>query len=123
MTTANVKVTENTVKTAQKPVSITVAPDQPKTPEHRLREVDNVAIWTVMGLPDCPWTEAAINILKEHKEKYKLVFINREWQRKLIVEYDCRRSPAIFKGTRYIGSYADLENYYKCWFFSDSELL
>lgn len=123
MITANIKTAETTVKTAQKPVSITITPDPPKTPEHRMREVDNVAIWTVIGLKDCPWTAAAMALLKERKENCKLVFLNAEWQRKLIVQYNCRRSPAIFRGVQYIGSYADLENYYKCWFFSDSELL
>lgn len=91
-------------------------------PEQRLREVDNIAVWTVLGIEGCPWTEKAVALLKEHRENYKLVFINREWQRKLIVQYNCRRSPAIFRGVQYMGSYADLENYYKCWFFSDSEL-
>lgn len=93
------------------------------TPEKRLRETDNVAIWTVMGLEGCPWTAKAVELLKDHKENYKVVFINSEWQRKLVVQYSCRRSPAIFRGVQYLGSYADLENYYKCWFFSDSEVL
>jgi glutaredoxin len=95
----------------------------PETPDNRLRETDNVAIWTVMGLEGCPWTAKAVELLKSHKENYKIVFLNGEWQRKLVVQYNCRRSPAIFRGVQYLGSYADLENYYKCWFFSDSEVL
>lgn len=113
----------NVTTAAATAVAAPTKPSTPTLPEKRLREVDNVAIWTVLGLKDCPWTEKAVALLKEHNENCKHVPITREWQRKLIVEYNCRRSPAIFRGVQYIGSYADLENYYKCWFFSDSELL
>jgi len=115
-TKANVSTVASSATPAPKEASI-------KTPDNRLRETDNIAVWTVIGLQGCPWTSKAVELLKSRKETYKLVFLNTDWQRKLVVEYNCRRSPAIFRGVQYIGSYGELENYYKCWFFSDSETI
>jgi|APGre2960657404_1045060.scaffolds.fasta_scaffold07148_6 hypothetical protein len=89
--------------------------------EERIRNVDDTAVWTVIGIENCPWTAKAIELLREHKESVKPVILNPEWQRRLIVQYQTKKSPSIFKGAAYFGSYAELENYYKCWFFSERE--
>lgn len=116
MATANVKATTTTTKTST--VSKVV-----EKKETRIRDTDNSVLWTVIGLADCEWTNKAVELLKEHKEQVKLVKLNAEWQRRLIVEFNTRRSPAVFKGATYFGSYDSLENYYKCNFFSDKEVI
>jgi glutaredoxin len=116
MTTANTKAVANTVKTVS-----TSKPIEKK--ETRLRDTDNTVIWTVIGLQDCEWTAKTLELLKEHKEQVKLILLNSEWQRRLVVEFNCRRSPAIFKGPTYFGSYDAIEAYYKCNFFSDQEIM
>lgn len=116
MTTANIKAVANTVKTVSTPASSEKA-------ETRLRDTDNTVIWTVIGLKDCDWTVKTLDLLKTHKEQVKFIILNSEWQRRLVVEFNCRRSPAIFKGPTYFGSYDALEAYYKCNFFSDQEIM
>ena len=113
MTTANTKTTTSVVK----------APVKQEIDEKRLRDTDNPGVWTIIGLQDCNWTKQTVDLLNQHKENVKLVHMTPEWQRRLIVEFNCRRSPAIFKGATYFGSYDALEAYYKCNFFSDHEIL
>lgn len=113
MTTANAKPTTSVVK----------APVKQEINEKRLRDTDNPSVWTIIGLQDCNWTKQTVDLLNERKENVKLVHMTPEWQRRLIVEFNCRRSPAIFKGAAYFGSYDALEAYYKCNFFSDHEIL
>lgn len=115
MTTANTKVTANTINNSK------VVKEEIN--ETRLRDTDNPVLWTVIGLPDCEWTKKTVSLLQTHKEQVKLVVMNAEWQRRLVVEFGTRRSPAIFKGSVYFGSYDALENYYKCNFFSDHEII
>jgi len=91
--------------------------------EKRIRNTDDNAMWTVIGLKDCAWTKKALRLLESHKEPHKHIIMNAEWQRRLIVEFNCRRSPAIFKGARYFGGADSLESYYKCTFFSSNETL
>lgn len=122
MTTANTKTITSTI-TGVKATTSTTMTAKIEIPEKRLRDMDNPTIWTVIGLPNCYWTSETVELLKEHKESVKLVHMTPEWQRRLIVEFMCRRSPAIFKGPTYFGSYDALENYYKCNFFSDSEII
>ena len=112
-TSANTKTA--TTNVTAKPV----VKQEPK--EERIRNVDDTAVWTVIGIENCPWTAKAIELLREHKESVKPVILNPEWQRRLIVQYQTKKSPSIFKGAAYFGSYAELENYYKCWFFSERE--
>jgi hypothetical protein len=112
-TNANTKAATTTV--AAKPVV------KQEIKEERLRNVDDDALWTIIGIEGCPWTEKAVNLFKEHKENFKHVLMNPEWQRRLIVQYNTKKSPAIFRGAAYFGSYGELENYYKCWFFSERE--
>jgi len=116
MATANVKTASTTVKT-------TTTPKPVQKNETRLRDTDNPVVWTVIGLVNCEWTKKAVDMLTEHKEQIKVINMNAEWQRRLIVEFGTRRSPAIFKGASYFGSYDALESYYKCNFFSDKEVL
>lgn len=116
MATANVKTTSTTTK-------VSAVPKVVEKKETRIRDTDNTVLWTVIGLPYCEWTDKAVELLKEHKEQVKLVKLNAEWQRRLIVEFNTRRSPAIFKGATYFGSYDALESYYKCNFFSDKEVI
>jgi glutaredoxin len=114
MNTANTKVV-----TATKAVT----PVQKQLEEKRLRDTDNTSLWTVIALKDCEWSKKAVELLTEHKEQVKVINLNTEWQRRLVVEFNCRRSPAIFRGATYIGSYDALENYYKCSFFTDHEVI
>jgi glutaredoxin len=115
MTTANTKITANTINNSK------VVKEEIN--EKRLRDTDNPVLWTIIALKDCEWAKKTTDLLTSKKEQFKLVHINAEWQRRLIVEFNCRRSPAIFKGSTYFGSYDALENYYKCNFFSDHEIL
>lgn len=115
MTTANTKITTATAK----PTGVV----EKLINEKRLRDTDNTVMWTVVGLPDCEWAQKSINLLSAHKEQVKLIIMNAEWQRRLVVEFGTRRSPAIFKGATYFGSHDALENYYKCNFFSDHEII
>lgn len=87
----------------------------------RLRDTTANYLWTVVGMSDCPWTQKAMELLKEHGEQVKYIELNGEWQRRIVVEYSTRRVPAIFRGNLYIGSYDVLENYYKTSFIADSE--
>lgn len=115
MVTANTKTATTTARAA--PATAT------KVDPIRLKDTNNPAVWTVIGLKDCPWTKKALSLLEEHTEEFKQLPMTREWHRRLIVEYNCHKSPAVFRGAQYFGSYADLENHYKCWFFTDNELL
>jgi glutaredoxin len=90
--------------------------------DKRLRDTDNPSLWTVISIKDCPWAKKTVDLLKEHGEEVKEVAMTREWHRKLIVEYDCRRSPAVFRGAGYFGTYGNVENYYKCSFYTDNEI-
>ncbi len=90
-------------------------------PLKRLKDTDSNITWTVIGLPDCPWTEKALNDLKAHKENIKFIPLTPEWQRRIIVEQNTRRLPAIFRNHAFFGGYDALESYYKASFFSDSE--
>jgi glutaredoxin len=116
MTTSNTKVVTKTVASATAPSTNPINPV-------RLRNTDEEVLWSVLGLKDCPWTEKALALLKEHQEDTKHILITPEWQRRLIVEHRCRRSPAIFKGAQYFGSYSDVEKYYQASFFSERERL
>lgn len=119
MITANTKVAAT--KVVNQPTTIPTS--KKEIEEKRLRDTDTTLLWTVIGLKDCEWSKKAVELLTEHKEQVKEMTITTEWQRRLVVEFNCRRSPAIFKGASYIGGYDALENYYKCNFFSDSEVL
>lgn len=117
-----------TEETKPKPTTARTTATAKKTetktaPDNRLKDVDSELLWTVVGLPDCEWTSKAISLLKAHKETYKRVDLNMEWQRRLVVEFNTRKSPAIFRGASFFGSYADLENHYKATFFSAHEKL
>ena len=114
MTTANTKITASAVKAIEPKKEVN---------EKRLRDTDNPTLWTVVGLPDCEWTKKTVETLQSRNEQVKLININAEWQRRLVVEFGCRRSPAVFKGPTYFGSYDAVENYYKCNFFSDHEII
>jgi glutaredoxin len=118
MTTANTKTSSSTAMT----ITPKIEP-KPEINETRLRDTDNAVLWTIVGLKDCEWTKKTTDLLTSKKEQFKLIYINAEWQRRLVVEFGCRRSPAIFKGPTYFGSYDALENYYKCSFFSDHEII
>lgn len=87
----------------------------------RIRDTTSDYLWTVIGLKECPWSEKAVALLKEHDERVKYLELNTEWHRRLIVEVGTRRIPAIFKGAGYFGSYSDLQNYYMCSFVADVE--
>lgn len=112
--TANTETKSTTAKTDTKTVAV-------EKPLNRIKDTDHNYTWTVIGLTDCEWTTKAINLLKAHKETVKFIPLTPEWQRRVIVEQNTRRLPAIFKNHAFFGGYDALENYYKCSFFSDSE--
>jgi glutaredoxin len=87
----------------------------------RLRDTTSNHLWTVIGLSDCEWTNKAVELLKERGERYKYVELNAEWQRRLVIEHNTRRIPAVFRGSGYFGSFEVLEGYYKASFIADSE--
>jgi glutaredoxin len=87
----------------------------------RLRDTTSNFLWTIIGLSDCEWTKKTLNLLSERGEQVKYIELNAEWHRRLVVEYNTRRLPAIFRGSTYIGSFDVIENYYKASFISDSE--
>lgn len=87
----------------------------------RLRDTTSNFLWTVIGIKDCEWTQKAVKLLEARGEQFKYVELNAEWQRRLVVEYNTRRIPAVFKGSGFFGGYDVLENYYKCSFIADSE--
>lgn len=89
--------------------------------QKRVRNIDDARAWTVIGIKGCPWTEKAMALLKSKGETFRYVELNTQWQRTLIVSYNFRKSPAIMLGPTLFGSYAELENHYKCWYFSDKE--
>ena len=105
----------------QKATAATPVAAEKKINPLRIRDTTSNFIWTVIGLSDCEWSKKAIEALSSRGEQYKYIELNAEWQRKLVVEYNTRRVPAIFKGAAYIGSYDTLENYYKASFIADSE--
>lgn len=88
---------------------------------NRIRDTQLEVLWTVIGLEDCAWSKAAVTLLKDHEEHHKYMNLSPEWHRRLVVEFNTRRLPAIFRGPSYFGSYSDLENYYKCSFIRDDE--
>lgn len=100
--------------------SVSAAKTAPVNPL-RLRDTTSNYLWTIIGLSDCEWTTRAVELLKERGENYKYIELNSEWQRRLVVEHNTRRIPAIFRGAGYIGSYDVIENYYKASFIADSE--
>lgn len=109
MTTNNVEQKTTVAKTpVQKPIT-------------RIKDTDHNFTWTVIGLENCEWTTKAIKLLETHSEIVKFIPLTPDWQRRIIVEQNTRRLPAIFKNHAFIGGYDALENYYKCSFFSDSE--
>lgn len=103
---------ETVVKTvvAEKPIN-----------KFRLKDNFENYSWTVIGLVDCDWTTKAIDMLKEHDEKYKFIPLNEEWRRRLVVEFATRQVPAIFRNAKYIGNYSALAAYYSGSFLDDSE--
>lgn len=113
MTTANNKVTKNTASAE------TVVKTKPET---RIRDTDANNVWTIITIKDCEWCAKTIDLLKEHKETYKQVNMTHEWFRRLVVDYNIRRLPAIFLGNAYFGSYSELDAYYKCSFVSSKEV-
>lgn len=115
MTTTKVE-----TKSTQKPLSVPAA--KVEKPEHRIRDTDSKNVWTVITIEDCEWCDKAVHLLEEHKENFKTVKLSHEWFRRLVVEYEVRRLPALFIGNAYFGSYSDLENYYKCSFVSSKEV-
>lgn len=115
MTTTKVE-TKPTPKTISKPTAMQDRPEQ------RIRDTDNNNAWTVIVIDDCEWCTKTVKMLEEHKENFKTVKLSHEWFRRLVVEYEVRRLPALFLGNAYFGSYSDLENYYKCSFVSSKEV-
>jgi glutaredoxin len=103
-----------------KPITQVAAVQKEKNPL-RLRDTTGNFLWTVVGLKDCEWSSKTVQLLRDHGEQVKYIELNAEWQRRLVVEYNTRRIPAIFKGSGYFGSYDVLESYYQCSFISDSE--
>jgi glutaredoxin len=87
----------------------------------RIRDTTSNHLWTVIGIENCEWTAKAVKLLRDRGENTKYIELNAEWQRRLVVEYNTRRIPAVFKGSGYFGSYDVLENYYKSSFIADSE--
>lgn len=120
MTTTKVE-TKPIPKTITKPLPNTEAKKVEK-PETRIRDTDSKNAWTVIAIDDCEWCDKTIKLLEEHKETFRVNKLNHEWFRRLVVEYEVRRLPAIFLGNAYFGSYAELENYYKCSFVSSKEV-
>ena len=113
-----------TTKVETKPIPKTISKTQVKAekPEQRIRDTDSKNAWTVIRIEDCEWSDKAVALLEAHKENFKVVHLNHEWFRRLVVDYEVRRIPAIFVGNSYFGSYSDLENYYKCSFVSSKEV-
>ena len=88
---------------------------------NRIKDTTSDYLWTVIGINECPWTEKAVALFKEHNEKVKYIELNSGWHRRLVVHVGTRRIPAIFKGSGYFGSYNDIQNYYMCSFVADNE--
>jgi glutaredoxin len=114
--------TTTKVETKPIPKTITKPATKVEKPEHRIRDTDNKNAWTVITIEDCEWCDKTIRLLEEHKENFKTVKLTHEWFRRLVVEYEVRRLPAVFLGNAYFGSYSELENYYKCSFVSSKEV-
>jgi glutaredoxin len=110
--------------TTTKPLGKTIPKQETKTElsPYRMRDTDNNNAWTVIIIDDCEWCAKAVNLLEAHGENFKTAKLNHEWFRRLVVEYEVRKIPAIFLGNAYFGSYAELENYYKCSFVSSKEV-
>jgi glutaredoxin len=104
-------------------VDIAVKTVVAEKPVNKFRLKDNFENynWTVIGLADCEWTNKAIETLKNHEEKHKLILLNEEWRRRLVVEFGTRQVPAIFRNAKYIGNYSALQAYYSGSFLDDSE--
>lgn len=95
---------------------------QDKREEKRIRDTDDTRVWTVIGIPGCPWLEKTKALLDEVGQPYVVNNINAMWQRRLLLDYHTKRTPAIFAGSQLLGSYTDIVNYFSCSFFSDKEL-
>ena len=102
-------------------ITATTIPTKTVKPLKRIKDTDRNFTWTVIGLQDCEWTTKALKLLENRQETIKFIPLTPEWQRRIIVEQNTRRLPAIFKNHAFFGGYDALEAYYKCSFFSDSE--
>ena len=89
---------------------------------NRQKDIDDDRIWLVIGLENCPWTDKTKKILDEVGQSYQYININAAWHRKLLLDYNTKRLPAVFAGRQLIGSYAEVNNYFMCSFVSDKEL-
>ena len=100
------------VEEAQESASTELRPDQ-------IRDTISNHQWMVVGSKYCTYTEAAINLLQEHGEtKVSVGYIEddrRAFQN--LITKDVFYTPAIFIGGNLLGSYGELESYYKRTFF------
>jgi hypothetical protein len=111
-----------TANTASKTTTTLVAKKEEKpVNKYRLKDHHADYLWTIIGLDDCPWTQKALALLKEHDANVNYVKLNRQWHARMGGEFNTRQIPLVLRGPHYIGNYSTIVSYFSGSFVHESE--
>lgn len=110
----------NKPKPVNKPTPVKkeeVIPSPPK-PASWLKDNSKKVVWSMVSIPNCDWSQKALDLLREHGEQHIHHQTHSESSAQEAIGKGLNYSPCIYKNGKLLGSYKELESYYSRNYFS-----
>ncbi len=118
-TTTTTKPT-NKPNPVKKPISVQkeeTIPSPPK-PASWLKDNSKKVVWSMVSIPNCDWSQKALQLLREHGEEHIHHQTHSESTAQEAISKGLNYSPCIYMNGKLLGSYKELESYYSRNYFS-----
>ena len=92
-------------------------PSPPK-PASWLKDNSKKVVWSMVSIPNCDWSQKALQLLKEHGEEHIHHQTHSESTAQEAISKGLNYSPCIYMNGKLLGSYKELEGYYSRNYFS-----
>jgi len=87
-------------------------------PTSWLKDNSKKIVWSIVSIPNCDWTQKALELLREHGEEHIHHQTHSESTAQEAITKGINYSPCIYQNGKLIGSYKELESYYSRNYFS-----
>ncbi len=104
----------------KKPISVQkeeTIPSPPK-PASWLKDNSKKVVWSMVSIPNCDWSQKALQLLREHGEEHIHHQTHSESTAQEAISKGLNYSPCIYMNGKLLGSYKELESYYSRNYFS-----
>lgn len=92
-------------------------PSPPK-PASWLKDNSKKVVWSMVSIPNCDWSQKALQLLREHGEEHIHHQTHSESTAQEAISKGLNYSPCIYMNGKLLGSYKELESYYSRNYFS-----